>query len=440
MREVVQVFEHEVLQIEERGLTEAAFDALVRFNERHADRFFTVRHRSLKFANYVGVLQVGRLTVEVLPKADRGGVDDKKKWRDALIDMLRSCGYLKLAAVSSAQLHLRRASLFDLYMEAFLTEVRALLHHGLTRKYRRVTGNLTALKGRLLFNRHIAMSLVHRERFFAAYEHYDRNNRFNQILYLAVRIVSTSARSSEVRGAAGELLVWMEDIDDKPVSAETFARLRFDRNTERYRPALALAKMIILNYQPDVRAGGHDVLAILFDMNELFEEYVLRLLKRAASGYGVEVRRQHSQRFWSANGTTRSIRPDILITLPLAAGVAETVVLDTKWKVPVAAHPDDADLRQMYAYNLQCGATRSFLVYPRVDQRRDVGGEFEAPYHDELFKHSCGMWFVDLFDGHRLRRDIGAGILERLLPVNTVQVIHLTSPPHIGTKHLQAAQ
>ena len=300
MREVVQVFEHEVLRVDEHGLTEAAFDALVRFNQRHEDQFFTVRHRSLKFANYVGVLQVGGLTVEVLPKADRGSAGDKKKWRNALIDMLRSCGYLKLAAASTAHLHLRRASLFDLYMEAFLTEVRALLHHGLVRKYRQVTGNLTALKGRLVFNRHIAENLVHRERFFTAYNHYDRNNRFNQILHLAVRIVSTSARSSAVRGAADELLVWMEGIDDKPVSAETFARLRLDRNTERYRPAMALAKMIILNYQPDLRAGGHDVLAILFDMNELFEEYVLRQLKRAAYGYGVEVHGQYSQRFWCA--------------------------------------------------------------------------------------------------------------------------------------------
>src|SRR5262249_29872384 len=162
------------------------------------------------------------------------------------------------------------------------TEVRALLHHGLVRKYQQLTGNLTVLKGRLLFNRHIAENLVHRERFFTGYIHYDRNNRFNQILHLAVRIVSTSARSSAVRGAADEFLVWMEGSDDKPVSAATFGRLRFDRNTERYRPAMALAKMIILNYQPDVRAGGNDVLAILFDMNELFEEYVLRQLKRAS--------------------------------------------------------------------------------------------------------------------------------------------------------------
>ena len=417
MREVVQVFEHELLRVGEGRFTEADFEALVRFNQRHQDEFFVVRHRSLKFTSYVGVLRVGGLIIEVLPKADRAGADDKKRWRDALIDMLRACGYLKLAAVSAAALHLRRASLFDLYMEAFLIEVQELLHHGLVKKYRPVNGSVTALKGRLLFGRQIAENLIHRERFFTAHQQYDRNNRFNQILRLAVGIVAASARSSTVRGAADRLLVWMEGISEVPVTSESFQRLRYDRNTERYRAAMALARLIILNYQPDVRAGGHDVLAILFDMNELFEEYVLRQLKIAAarSDGAVRVEGQRAQRFWRAGSTSRKIRPDILVTLPRVSTGSETVVLDTKWKVPVGAHPDDSDLKQMYAYNLQFGATRSFLLYPSVDRRNDVCGQFRAPAHDAALQHECGMWFISLFDASGgLKRNLGTDILKGL--------------------------
>ena len=60
-------------------------------------------------------------------------------------------------------------------------------------------------------------------------------------------------------------------MPDKCITLDTFTRLRYDRSTERYRYAVALARLIILNYQPDVRAGREDVLAILFNMNELFE-------------------------------------------------------------------------------------------------------------------------------------------------------------------------
>lgn len=417
MKRRIPVFEHQVLRIGEHGFSRADFDALVLFNQRHADKFFVVRHNSLKFTSYVGVLQVGGLTIEILPKADRSEVGGVDKWHRALIDMLRACGQLRLAAESSADLRLRRASLFDLYMEVFLTDVEGLLHHGLVKKYRQIAGNVTSLRGRLIFSRDIAANLVHRERFFTAHQHYDRNNPFNRILRRAVRIVAATTRVDALRRRAGTLLTWMEGIDDMTVTEQTFQRLAFDRNTERYRPAMAVARLIILNYQPDVRRGGHDVLALLFDMNELFERYVLRQLKKAASvSHGlVEVTGQREQAFWSRTGARpRNIRPDILVTLRDPDGARETVVIDTKWKLPAAAHPDDADLKQMYAYNRQFGARRSFLVYPHVNGRRDVRGQFHAPTQEPATQHGCGMWFVDLFEGEKLSPNIGAQVLERL--------------------------
>ena len=123
MKRRIPVFEHQVLRIGEHGFSRADFDALVVFNQRHADKFFVVRHNSLKFTSYVGVLQVGGLNIEILPKADRSEVGGVDKWHRALIDMLRACGQLRLAAESSADLRLRRASLFDLYMEVFLADV-----------------------------------------------------------------------------------------------------------------------------------------------------------------------------------------------------------------------------------------------------------------------------------------------------------------------------
>jgi 5-methylcytosine-specific restriction enzyme subunit McrC len=209
----------------------------------------------------------------------------------------------------------------------------------------------------------------------------------------------------------------MEDVDGGPVTAETFQRLGYDRNSERYRPAISLARLIILNYQPDVTAGGHDVLAILFDMNKLFEAYVLSQLRRAAveAGTGVTVRRQDSRLFWRAGSTTREIRPDIVVTLPGGSGGHQTFVLDTKWKVPNGGHPNDEDLKQIYAYNLQFGATRGYLLYPRVDDRPNVSGRFEAPRHDPVIEHHCAMRFVRLFDAEgRLRKDLGAEILAGL--------------------------
>lgn len=418
-RRLIRVFEHGVLRVSEQGLSKPDFDALVRFNQCHGDRFFVVRHESLKFTSYVGALRVGSLTIEILPKADRAEEGGQDKWHRVLIDMLRACGYLRIAAVSMADLHLRRASLFDLYMDAFACAVEEICRQGLAKKYRQVSGNLTVLRGRILFARDAQMNHVHRERVFTAHQQYDQSNRFNQILRCATGIVSRVARDGALRCRADALGLWLEHVDDAVITAETFRSLVFDRNTERYRFAIQLARMIILNYQPDVRKGGHDVLAILFDMNDLFEAYVFRQLRAAAATMdGVRVRGQPSAAFWESESGdhARGIQADIVVTVDSGGPNAETVVLDTKWKMPTAGYPDDADLKQMYVYNLQYGARRSYLVYPRVDARGDVTGAYEAPRHEPERVHYCGMWFARLLDGDRLNRRLGQELLGQVRP------------------------
>ena len=124
MSDVIQVFEHTALPV--GGLfTSTLFDRLVQYNERNGNRFFNVGHNRIHFRNYVGVIQIGNLTIEILPKADKTPESpaQKQKWQRALIDMLRQSGFIRLASVSDARLRLRSCSLLDIYFESFLTEV-----------------------------------------------------------------------------------------------------------------------------------------------------------------------------------------------------------------------------------------------------------------------------------------------------------------------------
>lgn len=418
MRRFLQVFEHGTLQVAGSALSQAEFDALVKFNQRHGSSYFTVGFKSLKFSSYVGVIQVGTLTIEILPKADQGSGGNTVKWRNALIDMLREGGYLKLSSVSRADLHLRRVSLFDLYMEAFLEEVRVLLHQGLVKKYRQTEGNVSALKGRLQFSHHLNKNLIHRERFYTVHSCFDRNNLFNGILKCGLQIVARVAHSPHLQRDAKGIIECFEDVPDRRVMPDTFSQLGYDRNTERYRYAITLARLIILNYQPDVRAGREDVLAILFDMNELFETYVFRQIRRAmkrCERSDIEVSGQCSKRFWRSAQGNRGLRPDILIKWGEGDHSSSTI-LDTKWKIPKARQPEDADLKQMYAYNHQFGSKYSYLLYPLTPGARNVDGWFESASLQKEPSHGCGMWFLELFKEDELRYDLGQEILERLLP------------------------
>jgi 5-methylcytosine-specific restriction enzyme subunit McrC len=418
MSNVIQVFEHATLPVGGQ-FTAAHFKDLVKYNDRHGNRFFAVGMERIHFRNYVGVIQVGSLTIEILPKADKAPDSpfQKQKWQGALLEMLRQSGFIRVASMSDARLRLRSSSLLDIYFESFLAEVNELVHHGLVRKYRQTCGNLPALKGRILFQRHLTENIVHRERFFTAHVFYDRNNPFNQILRVALDVLIRVSSNPHLVALARSLAILFEDLDVVEVTDRTFSRLPYTRNTERYRKALQLARLIILNYSPDVSGGREDVLAILFDMNSLFERFVYVQLKRAEAKNAlrqISFKAQVSRRFWSADGMQRSIRPDIIAQIGTGPD-HERVVMDTKWKIPEDGRPGDADLQQMHTYNVQFGAHRSYLLYPRVGNHGDVQGRyFLGEALQPSFDHNCGMVFLELFDGDKLRSDLGKDLVAML--------------------------
>ncbi len=419
MSESIKVFEHTTLPVG-GAFKDVHFQRLVQYNERHGNQFFAVGYNRIHFRSYVGVIQVGNLTIEILPKADNlpETSGTKQKWQAALVEMIRQAGLIRLSTLSDARLRLHSASLFDIFFESFLAEVAQLTHRGLVRKYRKNRGNLNALKGRLVFQQHIYRNLTHRERFFTEHVYYDRNNPFNQILKVALEVLQRTSSNLHLMASASSLSLSFQDVDDVSVSHDTFTRLAYTRNTERYRRAIQLARLIILNYSPDVRSGREDVLAILFDMNRLFERYVYAQLKRA------EVRReirdvsfkaQSSRPFWEAEGMRKYIQPDIIAHVGSGQN-QDRIVLDTKWKVPRDGKPADSDLHQMHSYNFQYGASQSWLLYPEVSASNTIHGRFaESAFSGVLARHSCGMMYLNLFTGDILRRDLGEDIITQLL-------------------------
>jgi 5-methylcytosine-specific restriction enzyme subunit McrC len=419
MSDVIQVFEHTILPVEGQ-FTRTRFDRLVQYNERHGNKYFDVGHNRIHFKNYVGVIQVGNLTIEILPKADKvpESPAQKQKWQCALIEMLRQAGFIRLDSVSDARLRLRSSSLLDIYLESFLAEVENLVHQGLVRKYRLSRGNLAALKGRILFQQQLSRNLVHRERFYTEHKFYDQNNRFNQILRLALNVLARVSVNSHLAALARSLLISFQNVGDITVNEQTFTQLPHTRNTERYRRALQLARPIILNYSPDVRSGREDILAILFDMNNLFERFIYSQLKQAEARQPfprIKFKAQVSRRFWMAERMRKSVRPDIIAQIGTGSE-SERIVLDTKWKIPDDGGPSNSDLYQMYAYNVQFGARCSLLLYPQVSTKHDALGAFaRAQPPIDAFDHSCGMVFVDLFDGDKLRRDLGDHLITQFV-------------------------
>jgi 5-methylcytosine-specific restriction enzyme subunit McrC len=368
---ILTVFEHQIVRqgSGEQQLSAAELTALQQHHGDKGVKYYSLIHRGVKFNQYVGVLQVGRRLIEVLPKADKG--DDEGSWRKRLIDMLRVTGTLQVENPSSSQLKIKPNSVLDLYFELLIIEMEQLLHRGLIKQYRQTTGNRNALKGSLQFAQHLNHNLVHRERFYVRHTTYDRKHLLHQILYEALLLLERLNTHPQLQHRIGRLILDWPPQDRLKVYPTLFERLSLNRKTAPYRNALQIAKMLLLNYHPDVSRGQEDVLALMFDMNQLWERFVFVSLRRHVPN-GATVHAQNKKTFWSSSqAPTRTMRPDILLQF-----ADRTIVLDTKWKRPNGYGPSPDDLRQLYVYLKYYGAEQAALVYPGA--RAPLLGHFKA--------------------------------------------------------------
>lgn len=428
---VIKVFEHERLTIYpdslDRFITPSQFKKLCQFNDKNENKYFTVIHNGIKFNHFVGVIRIGNLTIEILPKADKLKAQSKtehddtaKKWQHVLLKMLVISGELDLETVSEANLR-KRSNLLDLYFEIYLNELDLLIRRGLSKKYRPNSANIKALKGRLEFADHIRLNLVHRERFFSTHQHYDHEHLLNQILLRALQILSSIVNGSHLRDKIKKLLLYFPEISISPITAASFDKIRLTRKTKDHEKALRIAKMLILNYAPDISKGDENMLALLFDMNKLWEKYIYKKLK-SKENEAFKVSYQDNNLFWE----NKRIYPDIVIkrcsetvmpddTFPEAW---ETTIIDTKWKLIEANKPADDDLKQMYVYNMYWDSPKSILLYPQYGQA--VDSDFGDFHKGKDGMNQCKIAFVNVLDeSGSLNQQIAREILQKIKSSNS---------------------
>lgn len=365
----ITVFEHEKLFVNqgETYLTEGQHQALETYYGNYSP-FFTLIRNGVQFCEYVGVLQVGSTTIEVLPKTDRS--DDKAKWQNLLVNMIRSVWGFPVKESGVSDLKLKRNSVLDLYFELFIDEIEQLVRRGLIKKYVRQERNSNVLKGKLVFSKHLSQNLVHKERFYIETARYTHDHQWHQILFAALNVVSQLNRNPLLASRIGSLMLGFPPQSRFSVNSQVFDRLQYDRKTISYKKAIDIAELLLLNYHPDISLGKRNVLSLMFDINTLWEKFIVGLLKKSLTEFTVSG--QVSKKFWKGDSSISSfMRPDIVLS---HRDKSYTIILDTKWKNIQGKGPSPDDLRQMYVYHEYFDAHKVALVYPGEESL--VSGKF----------------------------------------------------------------
>lgn len=378
-----------------RMIARKHFRRLRRFDERNADTegelLFDWRRRWFRPRNLVGVVQLGALSVEILPKiaeqyaeAHRGDEDQGVQFARAnLLYMLGMAGEVPFRERDVAAQSLRKAPLSETLIALFADRLMRQLVRGPHHAYVEQRDNLNVMRGKLLFSRHIKHNAARRDRFFVERDEFVADTLLNRIFKATCRHLLESTRAPATEEKLNYCLMVLDEVDDRPVHLEQFDRIVEDRRNERFADALSFCRMIWEQQAPTARVGRFKTFTLLFDMNAVFEKFIAAFLRRyVISGDqfpNTRVRPQSRglqrhllRRFPDRTTGEMRLKPDIVIEGLESVGTlnkSERVVIDTKWKQldtdgSWRQGVRGSDLYQLFAYAHRFNADHSILLYP----------------------------------------------------------------------------
>ena len=157
-----------------------------------------------------------------------------------------------------------------------------------------------------------------------------------------------------------------------------FTNYTINRQVRHYEQTLLWCKIFLLGDTFTPHKGDDLALALLFDMNALFESYVGNFIKKKLP----DVILQHRGKYLIEEPIRDfGLEPDIFLEGKFIA--------DTKWKI-VKSKDDisQADLYQLYAYGKKYECGKLHLIYPKID------GVEQEPMN---FRYEDEMWLKILY-------------------------------------------
>ncbi len=352
------------LRIGGGGLAERDAARLHVLAERAGRRFrpradvLTRTASGLQAGQVVGVLSVpGGPTLEILPKIDQ----DDGAVRAALVRMLAVAWRLRVAAGELTAMRTQRLDLLEILIRLFARRLLTVVRRGLPRRYRERQEDLNLLRGRLNVTRQVTWFSARPDLFACRFEEWSEDTPLNRVLKATVARLADLTRSADTARRLAELAARLEFAGD---TADPLREpVRLDRTNTAFHDVYHLARRFLARKWQDTASGADSGFALLFPMNELFEEFIGRCVVRAASARRVHLQHPKHHAIESDTGPLFSLRPDVVIDTPDGA-----VILDTKWKrlnfedsrLDIAP----SDIYQMAVYGNAYRARRVVLIYP----------------------------------------------------------------------------
>lgn len=322
----------------------------------------------LRAKNLVGVAAIGTpdgeaITVRITPKMPiarllflLGYIRGRKGWRSEHVTVEEE------------------RDLLPAFAQLFARQAEQALRQGLLKGYRYVEETALVMRGRI---RHGEQVRRHHGRLIPleiAHDEYSADIAENRVLRTACDLLLRlpGGLPADVRRPLLRLRLQLADITSIPRGHPLPGWLP-SRLNARYHDALRLADLVLRGASVEHRPGGVTVNGFLFNLAEVFEDFVTVALRDALAGRGGHCVLQ-AKHHLDERAAIRII-PDFV---RYSADGVPLAVADAKYKAEKPEGFPDADLYQMLAYCTALQLAEGHLVYAKGN----------APHGSHRVKHS----------------------------------------------------
>ena len=309
---------------------------------------------------HVGIIRFADFQLNILPKII--GEEDSLCLEN-LMFMLRYTRKLEIHSMDSAEISQTKQPFLEVLIAHYANILLNALQRHIPHQYETREDNLPTVKGRILFAKNHLVNAANLARTYCQFDEFTPDNLLNQTLKFVSHALQKLTSVSQTRQKLLKINAVYEDVALRPVAYAETQKIILNRNHTMFKEPLELAQMFLQNSTISLHNHTFTNLAILFDMNKLFEEFVATALEQAFPG---QVKIQNKLKIIEdidgIPGTSYTIRPDILF--------GKDTIIDTKYKrlsLP-EDKPSEADIYQMLAYNRFYNRKNIILCYPMTDE------------------------------------------------------------------------
>ncbi len=308
----------------------------------------------MRAGQVVGVLTVPGWSVEILPKID--GEDGPV--RRALVHMLAVAWDVPVTDSATAWLSTQHKDLLEILVRLFADNLFAAVRRGLPHRYRVKDDVLPLLRGKLDIRRQLARHPYRPDQLACSFDELSVDTPLNRVLKSAVVRLASATCSAENARKLAELSARFDLVGDSPHPMRE--RVGLDRTNIAFHRLHRQARLFLAGDWQSTTTGNREGMALLFPMNDLFEEFVGRSMRMALAPRAVNLQdRRHYALADDRNGLF-ALRPDIVVD--------NDIIIDTKWKRLKPDEPtlgvDQSDIYQVLSYGHAYKAKRLMLLYP----------------------------------------------------------------------------